>query len=244
MIKRRIQMISLLLCLLLTACGGENFSTLSPDSGEIPVFDEEKAAAPPTDASTESTPLSADALAEYCDWFSQSCSVQNGVLRFPYTDGTDAAQIAPYLELLFYDAGETELSDTEYTLLDEAGMFLDCDEFRLSRHFVVSSLTTLLGMTSEDANAILTGDVLGVYLPAWDAWYMGHGDIAWTPYTFTHGSYFAETETVTLYYTNPFLTTVNANGDAAFFTDEPMVVTLSIEGGTRCILANERLFEK
>lgn len=120
MTKYYFQIISLLLCLSLTACNGENASDLSPNGEEIAVFDEEKSVAPPTDT-TKSTPLSADALAEYCDWFSQSYSVQNGVLRFPYTDGTDAAQIAPYLELLFYDAGETDLSDTEYTLLDEGG---------------------------------------------------------------------------------------------------------------------------
>ena len=79
------------------------------------------------------------------------------------------------------------------------------------------------------------------YLPETDAWYTCHGDTAWMPYTFERGVSCPDSASVQLYYTNPFLTVVLENGEVDFLTDQPMVVTISIEGGEWKILSNELL---
>lgn len=247
-------LLSLLISALLLASCAHNEPQNTP-AGEPPAVDIEVPAEPPADEpSDENTSpddgalppvpmpvgeeLSAEALEEYTNFFSQLNF--NGLLRFPYENGADREQIAPYLSFLFYDNGETDLSDEEYALLDAAGMFLEVDEFRLSRTFVTDYLVTWLDMAPEDAEAMLSeGDYLGVYLPETDAWYTCHGDTAWMPYTFERGVSCPDSASVQLYYTNPFLTVVLENGEVDYLTDQPMVVTISIEGGEWKILSNE-----
>lgn len=254
-------LLSLLTCLLLlTACAGNtqestgNAQKNSPDSVPPAADTESSAETPSAEPSGESTDegslppvpmpsgeeLSAEAMEEYTNWFAQMDF--NGLLRFPYDNSADPTQIAPYLDFLFYDNGETDISDEEYALLDAAGMFLELDEFRLTRTFVVDYLVTWLDMSPEDADAMLSeGDPFGVYLPETDAWYACHGDTAWMPYTFERGISCPESASVKLYYTNPFLTVVLEDGEVDFLTDQPMVVTISIEGGERRVLSNEIL---
>jgi len=162
-------LLSLFACaLLLAACGGEGAENAAPPisdaqtsadvetpSGET--TGEGEAAEDGETAAAESVPddstLSAEALAEYADWFAKmEC---NGLLRFPYDNGADWEQIMPYLDFLFYDIGETDLSDEERAALDTAGMFMELDEFRLSRAFVTEYLGTYLDMLPEDVNAML-----------------------------------------------------------------------------------------
>ena len=251
-----ILLLSLLICALLLSACADNEPQNTP-AGEPPAVDAEVPAEPPADESSdENTPpddgtlppvpmpvgeeLSVEALEEYTSFFAQLNF--NGLLRFPYENGADREQIAPYLDFLFYDNGETDLSDEEYALLDAAGMFLEVDEFRLTRTFVVDYLVTWLDMAPEDAEAMLSeGDHLGVYLPETDAWYTCHGDTAWMPYTFERGVSCPASASVQLYYTNPFLTVVLENGEVDFLSDQPMVVTISIEGGEWKILSNELL---
>lgn len=232
---------SLIACaLLLAACAGEGTVESTPPVPDTPASagDSSNTAATPT---PDGTALSAEALAEYADWFAKM--EFNGLLRFPYDNGADRNQIAPYLDFLFYDIGETDLSDEERAALDEAGMFMELDEFRLTRAFVTGYLVTYLGMLPEDAAAMLNEaeNPFGIYLPETDAWYMCHSDTAWMPYTFEGGVFLPDSDTVKLYYTNPFLTVVLEDGDAEFLTDQPMAVTLSIEGGEWTVLSNEIL---
>lgn len=251
--RNLIALMSLLTCLLmLAACSGNTQQSIgtpqqnSPDNTP-PAVDTESSSESPGEDSLPPVPmpsgeeLSADAMEEYTSWFAQLNF--NGLLRFPYDNGADPAQIAPYLDFLFYDNGETDISDEEYALLDAAGMFLELDEFRLPHAFVTDYLVTWLDMSPEDAEAMLQDaeNPFGIYLPETDAWYMCHGDTAWMPYTFERGISCPESASVKLYYTNPFLTVVLDNGDVDFLTDQPMVVTISIEGGERHVLSNEIL---
>lgn len=255
MSKRHLILSLLLSAILLTACtgGGNNSGNAAPsDTPAPPPVTEtpaDKETPPdseaPTDGETPSvstpagSPISAEAIEEYTNWFSEVDF--NGLLRFPYSNGADSAQIAPYLGFLFYDMGETDISDEEYVLLDNAGMFLEVDEFRLPRAFVTEYLVTYLDMVREDAERMLqeADNSLGVYLPETDAWYICHGDTAWMPYTFDRGEYFPQSETVKLYYVNPFLTVRLPDGEIDFLTDQSMVVTILIEGGERRVLSNE-----
>ena len=263
--RRLISLLSLFLCgLLLTACAENRNSTAqlpaeaetpaagesTPSGTETPTAGESASAnpeIPPTEESSPAVPeqnsesLSEDALAEYADWFLRI--EYNGLLRFPYSNGADSTQIAPYLDLLFYDMGETDISDEEYALLEKAGMFLEIDEFRLSRAFITEYLSSALAMPRSQTELMLAEpeNLLGIYLPETDAWYMCHGDTAWMSYTFDRGEYFPDSETVKLYYSNPFLTVLLPDGELDFLTDQPMVVTLSVEGGERYVLANEIL---
>lgn len=242
--------LSLVVCLSLLAACGEKQNSTAPSALETPTMVETPPTVPPEvpssdETETDQTPsgnaISAEALAEYEEWFAQM--EYNGLLRFPYTDGSDPAQIAPYLDLLFYDMGDTDITDEEYALLEKAGMFLEIDEFRLTRSFVTEYLVNTLDMLPEQTERMLmeTEDLFGIYLSETDAWYMCHGDTAWMPYSFDQGVYLPNSETVKLYYTNPFLTVVLSDGEVDFLTDQPMVVTILIEGGERRVLSNEIL---
>lgn len=238
---RKFRMIMVVLCAaVLTACGGnvQNQDMTAPPAAE------EQAGAVNSGETVQKPapvgePLSREALEEYTGYFDRM--EHNGLLRFPYADGSDGEQIAPYLDLLFYDIGDTDISEEEYALLEAAGMFLEFDEFRLTRSYVTDYLMSRLDMTKETVESILTGDLFGIYLAETDAWYMCHGDCAWMAYDFERGEYFAENETVTLYYSNSFLTVVETDGDVEFYTDTPMVVTLSVEGGEWYVISNEMI---
>ena len=241
-------LLSLLVCtLLLAACAGEGDTQTSAaaetPSGETIGENEpaENVETTEEESTSDDAALSAEALAEYADLFEKR--EFNGLLRFPFDNGADREQIMPYLDFLFYDIGETDLSDEEQAALEAAGMFMELDEFRLSRSFVTEYLSTYLGMLPEDVDAMLNEaeDPFGIYLPETDSWYMCHSDTAWMPYTFEGGVFLSDSETVKLYYTNPFLTVVLENGETDFLTDLPMVVTLSIEGGEWKVLSNEIL---
>ena len=236
-----IALLSLLVCaLLLTACAEKVPHKEVPPTPNIPTQEETVPSTGET-ASPDTHTLSQEALDEYTSWFAQK--EFNGLLRFPYDNGADWEQIVPYLDFLFYDIGETDLSPEELTALEAAGMFMELDEFRLSRTFVVDYLVTWLDMPPDDAETMLhdTEDPFGVYLPETDAWYMCHGDTAWMPYTFEYGVSLSDAATVTLYYTNPFLTVVLEDGEVEFLTEQPMAVTISIEGGERKVLSNKIL---
>lgn len=236
---KKLTLAALLLCLFLFAACGKTANDLPEAPAENEVADTETSPEPPSDPAPSGEPVTGEAIEIYTERFrSQEC---NGLLRFPFTDGSDREQIAPYLDFLFYDMGETDISDEELAQLDEAGMFLELDEFRLRRTFVVNYLVTWLDMSRETAEQMLAEEenLFGIYLEATDAWYMCHSDTAWMPYTFDRGEYFPNREVVKLYYSNPFLTVVEPDGDVEFYTDAPMVVTISIEGGEMRILANE-----
>lgn len=237
--RKQIFALLLVLCAMFSTACGENVENIGekpsepPPVVEIPPEDPQQ---PPQEETPAGEPLSPETLAEYGDWFASM--ERNGLLRFPYTNGAEGAQIAPYLDLLFYDMGDTDISEEEYALLDAAGMFLEMDEFRLTRGYVTDYLMSHLDMTAETVESILTGDLFGIYLAETDAWYMCHGDCAWMSYTFERGEYFPDSETVKLYYSNPFLTVV-VEDDVEFYTEQPMVVTLSMEGGELRVLSNE-----
>ena len=241
---KKLMLAALLLSLvLLAACGG-NAAQDENSAPEVPaenVAADSGSAAELPEPEPTGEPVTQEALEEYAERFVQK--EFNGILRFPFTDGSDRAQIAPYLDLLFYDMGETDLTGEELALLDEAGMFMELDEFRLTRTFVIDYLVTWLDMSRENAEQMLmdVNKPFGIYLETTDAWYMCHSDTAWMTYTFERGEYFPDREIVKLYYANPFLTVVESDGDVEFYTDAPMVVTISIEGGEMQILANELL---
>jgi len=167
--------------------------------------------------------LGGEELKAYTDWFNKV--ENNGLLRFPYETNTG---VGDYLDVLFYDLGETEepFTEEEKATLAQVGITNEiCPIYKFSRAFVREYLQEKLGFGAEvdkfleDAAAYMPG----TYLKEYDAWYQCHGDTAYVPYTFDRGEFHPSLGGhVKLYYNAPYLTVADTNG----FFDEPMVVTL------------------
>lgn len=160
------------------------------------------------------TPLTAEELKGIQDWCNER--ENNGLLRFPLAAGSDLTEtLGPNLRWLFYDLGDQEnaLTAEEKEALTAAGVSMETDMFRRTRSYVTEYLIEKLGLTEDQAEALLAagGNGLGTYLEAYDAWYAAHGDTEMQRYTFDGGV--AEPNgTVTISYTAPYLHTQGENG--------------------------------
>lgn len=224
--KNRIPaLISLLLCLL-TVSGCSKEKTVSFDAFIDPT----------------ALPLTEDQLSACTEWFAQT--ENNGLLRVPYTNAAeDPAQLVPYLEILLYDMGETDLTERELALLADAGAYMDLDKFRLSRALIAGYLKEKFGIDAGSAANILADPdpaPAGIYLDEYDAWYIVHSDTWFEAYTFACGEKCAD-GTVRLFYVNPLLTAATETGSCEFFRDQPMVLTLRCTDGIWYVVSNEIL---
>lgn len=225
--KKLTALFSLLLCALIAVgCGAENDSSV-----DLSAYLDSSAA-----------PLTEEQLAECTQYF--ALVENNGLLRVPYTDAATAPeQLVPYLEILLYDVGETDLSERELSLIENAGAYMDLvGKFRLSRTLIAQFLGTHFGISAQDAARILENPdpaPAGIYLDEYDAWYIVHGDTWFEEYIFTHGETRAD-GTVRLLYVNPFLT-VAGEGGAQFLRDQAMALTLARSGDKWIVVSNEVL---
>lgn len=188
------------------------------------------------------TPLTEEQLAKCTQYF--ALVENNGLLRVPYTDAATAPdQLVPYLEILLYDVGETDLSERELSLIENAGAYMDLvGKYRLSRTLIAQFLRDHFGISAQDAARILENPdpaPAGIYLDEYDAWYIVHGDTWFEEYTFTHGEIRAD-GTVRLLYVNPFLTVAGEDG-AQFLRDQAMALTLARSGDKWIVKSNEVL---
>lgn len=185
------------------------------------------------------TTLTSEELAQWESYFNNW--ENNGLLRFPYSDlENDPDQLAPYLAWLFYDIGdmESEFSEEEFALLAETDLWLKLDAHRLTRDFINTYLFEKMNVPAEKTENLLDAADLGVYLLQYDAWYMSHGDCAFSPYTFKSGASFAD-GTVKLFYFNDFLSVAQEDGEMDYI-DVEMIVTLAPrEDGTWYIVSHE-----
>ena len=181
------------------------------------------------------TPLTAEELTALEDHFNDR--EYNGLLRFPYDD---ASQAADYLSVLFYDLGEDEstLTEEEKAALEEAGVPLDLDVFRLKRDYVETYLQENLWLALSGLEPL--ADPPGTYLEDFDAWYQSHGDTAMQTYVFDSGTV-ALDGTVTLSYTAPYLDIRGEAGELAGAFDVAMTATLcQTAGGGWRVISNVR----
>ena len=86
------------------------------------------------------------------------------------------------------DLGEDEstLKEEEKAALEEAGVPLDLDVFRLKRDYVETYLRENLWLALSNLEPL--ADPPGTYLEAFDAWYQSHGDTAMQTYVFDSGT--------------------------------------------------------
>ena len=181
------------------------------------------------------TPLTAEELTALEDHFNDR--EYNGLLRFPYDD---ASQAADYLSVLFYDLGEDEstLTEEEKAALEEAGVPLDLDVFKLKRDYVETYLQENLGLALSGLEPL--ADPPGTYLEDFDAWYQSHGDTAMQTYVFDSGTV-ALDGTVTLSYTAPYLDIRGEAGELDGAFDVAMTATLcQTAGGGWRVISNVR----
>lgn len=224
--KKIFILLSLLLCALtVTGCGKE--AGVSYETFIDP------AAAPLTD----------EQLTDCTEWFAQI--ENNGLLRVPYTDAAAAPeQLVPYLEILLYDVGETDLTERELALIENAGAYMDLvGKYRLSRTLIAGYLGEHFGIAAEDAARILENPdpaPAGIYLDEYDAWYIVHGDTWFEEYRFVYGEKRAD-GSVRLFYTNPFLTVAGEDGSAEFLREQLMAVTLVCKNDVWYVASNEIL---
>ncbi len=220
----RITFLSLLLCiLLLGGCVSPSQPDVQPPRQNTTTPDAPPSA--PEDIPAEPTPLTVEELAAVESWFNNF--ENNGLLRFPLDDPQAAEALAPYLGLLFYDVGETDITDREREALAAEDFFMETDVFRLRRQSVEQFLSDKLGLgglTSELEQAMP-----GTYLPGEDAWYICHGDVMFYSYSFDEGQRSADGETVTILYTNDFLSVTDGNGDFEYISAS-MELTLRAAG--------------
>lgn len=188
-------------------------------------------------------PLTGEQLDECTKWFGRI--ENNGLLRVPYLDAASAPeQLVPYLEILLYDVGETDLTERELSLIEDAGAYMDLvGKYRLSRTLIAGYLEEKFGIRPEDAAQILENPdpaPAGIYLDEYDAWYIVHGDTWFEEYIFVHGEKLAD-GSVRLFYTNPFLTVAGEGGSAEFLRDQLMAVTLVCKNDVWYVASNEIL---
>ena len=166
-------------------------------------------------------------LAYFADYFN-SDGFHNGLLRFQYTGNAD--ELASYLGILFYDAGEPVTDQEELNAVAElAGGPLEVDCTRLTTDFILNSLnSTFVGaLYSRNWLEQAAADQFGLYLPEYDAYYMLHGDTNWANCTFTDGILTAEGE-VTLFYTADIFRW--EDGELQVDFDQPMQLSLASNG--------------
>ncbi len=228
----RSKKIALLLALLLCALAAVGCGEREQNDTDLGVYLDPAAA-----------PLTAEQLDECTQWFVRI--ENNGLLRVPYTDAANAPeQLLPYLEILLYDVGETDLTERELALLADAGAYMELDKFRLSRTLIAGYLADHFGIRAQDAAHMLENPdpaPEGIYLDEYDAWYLFHSDTWFAEYTFTHGELRAD-GTVRLLYRNPFLTVIE-DGVAQFFRDQPMALTLAKDSDGWIVVSNEVMSE-
>ena len=224
--KKSILILSLLLCALtLAGCGRK-------DAVSYEAF---------TDAAA--APLTEAQLDECTAWFARM--ENNGLLRVPYTDAAAAPeQLVPYLEILLYDMGETDLTERELSMIENEGAYMDLvGKYRLSRTLIAEYLGEKFGIRPEDAARILEDPdpaPAGIYLEEYDAWYIVHGDTWFEEYVFVYGEKGAD-GSVRLFYTNPLLTAAGEDGSPVFFSDQLMAVTLVCRNDIWYVASNEIL---
>lgn len=224
--NRRFFLLSLLLCaLLLVGCGKEK--VVSYDAFIDPT----------------AAPLTEQQLDDCTEWFARI--ENNGLLRVPYTDAAAAPeQLVPYLEILLYDMGETDLTERELSLIETAGAYMDLvGKYRLSRTLIAEYLGEKFGIRAEDSARILENPdpaPAGIYLDEYDAWYIVHGDTWFEEYVFIHGEKRAD-GSVRLFYVNPLLTKAGEDGSPVFFPDQLMAVTLVCKNEVWYVTSNEIL---
>lgn len=191
--------------------------------------------------------LTADELAAITGYF--NAAEHNGLLRYPYSS---LGQGAKYMELLFYDLGESVTDQGERDALSEAfydGEFPDTDCLKLTRGFIQGYLEQNFGFAGSHAVDYLNSDIWLVfdtlkrtealpYLEEYDAWYLVHGDTMMSDYTFDRAER-DEEGVVSLYYTTD-LWQYNDNGELDILWDQPMRARMvpGGDGGWR-MLSNE-----
>ena len=172
--------------------------------------------------------LTAAQLQQCADWFNKK--ENNGLLRFAYAD---AEQVGPYLDLLLYDLGEPEdtLTAEEHAAAEAAGVWMELDVYKLSRTYILDYLREKFGL-GDRAEQVLenSGNLPGIYLEEFDAWFHSHGDTAMQGYRFDRGEYDPASGSAVLYYTLPYL-----DGAAGV----PMAVTLGQSDGGWIAVSNE-----
>lgn len=188
-------------------------------------------------------PLTAEQLDDCTVWFAQI--ENNGLLRMPYTDAAAAPeQLVPYLEILLYDMGETDLTERELSMIENEGAYMDLvGKYRLSRTLIAEYLGEKFGIRPEDSARILKDPdpaPAGIYLDEYDAWYIVHGDTWFEEYVFIYGEKLPD-GSVRLFYTNPLLTAAGEDGSPVFFPDQLMAVTLVCKNGVWYVASNEIL---
>ena len=163
----------------------------------------------------------------------------NGLLRFPYADlADDPDQLAPYLVWLFYDIGDLDISEEEYSLLEQQRGELQTDVFRLTRDFLNNYLLRKLDIPADKTENLLDDATFGTYLPMYDAWYLHHGDTEYRFYEFDRGVKL-EDGTVKLHYFNDFLRIVQDNGEMDYIDAEMIVTLAQREDGTWYVVSHE-----
>ena len=211
---------------------GERWDPEKPEPPEEtvpPPEDEPDGGEPP---SGESEELTADALAAIAGYFNNGntggqdayARAQNGLLRFPYEsfDG-----IRHYLEILFYDAGETVTDEAERAALEERmGAPIETDCSRLTRKFIREFLSWefVEEVSEEDLNRMLEEDLSLPNLEEYDAFYLVHGDTMMTAYEFDRGVREAD-GTVKVYYTTD-LWFWDGSGEMDILWDQPMCAAM------------------
>lgn len=245
-----IKLFSLLLCLvMLCGCAAENATSGDQESGSAPSAENNAQ----TDKDTTGTaddesgsepqrsPIATLTSEEVGQWEAYFNTLENnGLLRFPYEGlDSDPDQLAPYLHRLFYDIGdhESEFSDEEKTLLNEAGLWLELDAFRLSREFMNGYLYEHLNIPAKDTENLLDAAKIGIYLLKYDAWYIAHGDTEYSSYKIDRGEVY-EDGTIKLYYFNNFLSIQQENGEIDFIDANMVIVLSQREDGSRYISAH------
>ncbi len=172
--------------------------------------------------------LTESELAAFADYFNGD-GFRNGLLRFEYSGDPDG--LAPYLEILFYDAGEPVTDQAELDALAEliGGETPEVDCTRVTADDILDRLnSTYVGARYDRAwlERAASGP-LPLYLPEYDAYYMLHGDTNWYNYDFTDGILAAEGE-VTLFYTADIYRW--ENGELQVDFGQPMQVSLASNG--------------
>ena len=221
--------------------GTQNTNTPSDDTAQddTTTVPDESGAPDSESEDAQNNTLTSEELAQWESYFNNW--ENNGLLRFPYSDlENDPDQLAPYLAWLFYDIGdmESEFSEEEFALLAETDLWLELDAHRLTRDFINTYLFEKMNVPAEKTENLLDAAELGVYLLQYDAWYMSHGDCAFSPYTFKSGASFAD-GTVKLFYFNDFLSVAQEDGEMDY-VDAQMIVTLAQrEDGTWYVVSHE-----